>query len=57
MHSFVSDEVLGFPYTGKKINQEGTKVNTSKYKNYDELPLFPNAAMAADVLGISPSSG
>ena len=32
-------------------------MNTSKYKNYDELPLFLNAAMVADVLGVSPSSG
>lgn len=31
-------------------------MNTSKYKNYDELPLFLNAAMVADVLGVSPSS-
>lgn len=32
-------------------------MNLSKYKNYDELPLFLNAAMVADVLGVSPSSG
>ena len=31
-------------------------MNTSKYKNYDELPLFLNGAMVADVLGVSPSS-
>lgn len=30
---------------------------TSEYKNYDELPLFLNAKMVAQVLGVSPSSG
>ena len=29
----------------------------SAYKNYDELPLFLNAAKVAKVLGVSPSSG
>ncbi len=29
----------------------------SSYKNYDDLPLFLNAAMVAKVLGVSPSSG
>ena len=29
----------------------------SKYKSYDELPLFLNAATVAKVLGVSPSSG
>ena len=29
----------------------------SSYKNYDELPLFLNAAIVANVLGVSPSSG
>ena len=29
----------------------------SAYKDYDELPLFLNAATAAKALGISPSSG
>lgn len=29
----------------------------STYKNYEELPLFLNAAMVAKVLGVSPSSG
>ena len=28
----------------------------SIYKNYDDLPLFLNAAMVAQVLGIAPSS-
>ncbi|MEY8261734.1 helix-turn-helix domain-containing protein [Oscillospiraceae bacterium 50-60] len=28
----------------------------SEYKNYDDLPLFLNAAMVAKVLGIAPSS-
>lgn len=27
---------------------------TSKYKSYDELPLFLNAKMVAQVLGVSP---
>ena len=29
----------------------------SIYKNYDELPLFLNAATVAKALGIAPSSG
>lgn len=29
----------------------------SKYKSYDELPLFINAEMVAKVLGVSPSTG
>lgn len=29
----------------------------SKYKSYDDLPLFLNAEMVAQVLGVSPSSG
>ncbi len=29
----------------------------SNYKNYDDLPLFLNAATVAKVLGVSPSSG
>ena len=28
----------------------------SKYKSFEELPLFLNAAMIAEVLGIAPSS-
>ena len=28
----------------------------SKYKSYDELPLFLNAALVAEVLGIAPCS-
>ena len=32
-------------------------VKQSKYKSYDELPLFLNAKMVADALGVSPSSG
>ena len=28
-----------------------------EHKNYDELPLFLNAAIVANVLGVSPSSG
>ena len=29
----------------------------SGYKSYENLPLFLNAAMVANVLGVSPSSG
>ena len=29
----------------------------SQHQSYDELPLFFNAKMAADALGVSPSSG
>ncbi len=29
----------------------------SIYKSYDDLPLFLNAAIVAQVLGVSPSSG
>ncbi len=29
----------------------------SSYKNYDDLPLFLNAATVAKVLGVSPSTG
>lgn len=29
----------------------------SGYKSYDELPLFLNASMVAEVLGVSPSTG
>ena len=29
----------------------------SQYQSYDELPLFLNARMVADTLGVSPSSG
>ena len=30
---------------------------TSEYRSYDELPLFLNAKLVAEVLGVSPSSG
>lgn len=29
----------------------------AQYQSYDELPIFLNAKMVADVLGVSPSSG
>ena len=29
----------------------------SVYKSYDDLPLFLNASLVAQVLGVSPSSG
>ena len=31
-------------------------MNTSSIKNFDELPLFLNAATVAKVLGVAPSS-
>lgn len=31
-------------------------MKVSEYKSYDDLPLFLNAAMVANVLGIAPSS-
>ena len=31
-------------------------MNESIYKSYDELPLFLNARMVAQLLGVSPSS-
>ena len=31
-------------------------MNESIYKSYDELPLFLNAKMVAQLLGVSPSS-
>lgn len=32
-------------------------MRTSIYKSYDDLPLFLNASLVAQVLGVSPSSG
>lgn len=32
-------------------------MKNSGYKSYEELPLFLNAKMVAQVLGVSPSSG
>ena len=32
-------------------------MKTSVYKSYDDLPLFLNASMVSQVLGVSPSSG
>lgn len=38
-------------------NLKGVRcMKISSYKNYDDLPLFLNAAMVAKVLGIAPSS-
>ena len=39
-----------FQYTEVNFLKEST------YKNYDDLPLFLNAAMVAQVLGVAPSS-
>ena len=39
-----------------RIRKEEIQMKESNYKNYDELPLFLNAAMVAKVLGIAPSS-
>ena len=36
---------------------KGIQMKLSKYKSYDDLPLFLNAATVAKVLGVSPSSG
>ena len=36
--------------------QKEDNMKESIYKNYDELPLFLNAATVAKVLGIAPSS-
>ena len=36
--------------------KEDFKMKKSIYKNYDELPLFLNAKILAEVLGIAPSS-
>ena len=38
-------------------NEWGYGMKESNYKSYDELPLFLNAEMVAQVLGVSPSSG
>ena len=32
-------------------------LDTTVYKTYDDLPLFLNANLVAQVLGVSPSSG
>ena len=32
-------------------------MKTSVYKSYDDLPLFLNASMVSQVVGVSPSSG
>ena len=32
-------------------------MKSPQYKSYDELPLFLNANLVAQVLGVSPSSG
>ena len=32
-------------------------MKVSKFKNYSELPLFLNAEMVSQLLGVSPSSG
>ena len=37
--------------------KEEVSMKESVYKRYDDLPLFPNSATVAKVLGVSPSSG
>lgn len=37
--------------------KEEVSMKESIYKIYDDLPLFPNSATVAKVLGVSPSSG
>ena len=44
------DHFSEFQYTEVNFLKEST------YKNYDDLPLFLNAAMVARVLGVAPSS-
>lgn len=39
-----------------KYERKIRKTKESNYKNYDELPLFLNAKILAEVLGIAPSS-
>lgn len=43
--------------TGSTEKGGKRSMKESSYKNYDELPLFLNAAMVAKVLGVSLSSG
>ena len=40
----------------KIIERRKVDVKISKYKSYDDLPLFLNAAVVAKALGIAPSS-
>ena len=40
--------------TNRKVE---VSLKTSVYKSYDNLPLFLNAKLVAEVLGVSPSSG
>ena len=42
---------------GSTEKEDKYNLKESAYKSYDELPLFPNAAAMARVLGVSPSSG
>ena len=41
----------------KIIIQKGSEMKVSQFKDYSELPLFLNAEMVSQVLGVSPSSG
>ena len=43
--------------TGSAERQVKCNMKESSYKNYDELPLFLNAATVAKALGVSLSSG
>ena len=43
-------------YSSLNKVQEGIDLKESTYKTYDDLPLFLNAAMVAQVLGVAPSS-
>ncbi len=45
-------------YDNRKVKHclEEVKMKESVYKTYEELPLFLNAKMVAQVLGIAPSS-
>ena len=41
----------------EKQNQKGNEMKVSQFKDYGELPLFLNAEVVSQVLGVSPSSG
>ena len=44
-------------YLAKIFYGGGDEMKESAFKSYGELPLFLNAKLVAQVLGISPSSG
>lgn len=40
----------------RKSQKEGVQMRKSAFKRYDDLPLFLNAELVAQVLGVSPAS-